>query len=132
MLEPLVNIYVLDVTLETQVQHVFEEAAANFGRLDYVVSAAGVVSAMLGDMASTPMEDWKRVLDTNLNGTLHVLRAAAHIMLRQSGPKRGSIVNITSVLSVRSMSNSAAYTTSKHAVIELTRSVAIDYLCEGA
>ncbi|KAG6032128.1 hypothetical protein E4U19_007688 [Claviceps sp. Clav32 group G5] len=103
---------VLNVTVETQVQHVVEKAAANFGRLDYVVNAAGVVGAMLGDMASAPMEDWKRVLDINFNGTL------------QLGPKRGSIVNITSVLGVRSMSNSAA-------VVGLTRSVAIDYLCEG-
>ncbi|KAG5966685.1 hypothetical protein E4U57_001998 [Claviceps arundinis] len=128
--QPLVATYVLDVTDEIQVQHVVEEAAANFGRLDYVVNAAGVVGAMLGGVASAPMEDWKHVLNINLDGTLHVLRAAAHVMLKQLGPNPGSIVNIASVLGVRSMSNSAAYTTSKHAVVGLTRSAAIDYAKE--
>ncbi|KAG6220386.1 hypothetical protein E4U26_006668 [Claviceps purpurea] len=128
--QPLVATYVLDVTDEIQVQRVIEEAAANFGRLDYVVNAAGVASVGLCGVASIPTEDWKRVLDINLDGTLHVLRSAARVMLEQSGPKRGSIVNIASILGVRSMSNSAAYTTSKHAVVGLTRSAAIDYAKE--
>ncbi|KAG6164272.1 hypothetical protein E4U36_004457 [Claviceps purpurea] len=91
--QPLVATYVLDVTYETQVQRVIEEAAANFGRLDYVVNSAGVPGMLCG-VASTPTEDWKRELDVNLGGTFHVLRSATGIMLKQSGPKRGSIVNI--------------------------------------
>ncbi|KAG5945200.1 hypothetical protein E4U59_006213 [Claviceps monticola] len=128
--QPLVATYVLDVTDEIQVQRVIEEAATNFGRLDYVVNSVGVPGMLCG-VASTPTEDWKRELDVNLGGTFHVLRSVTRIMLKQSGPKRGSIVNIASVLGVRSMPNSAAYTTSKHAVVGLTRSAAIDYAKEG-
>ncbi|KAG6287397.1 hypothetical protein E4U09_006195 [Claviceps aff. purpurea] len=90
--QPLVATYVLDV-MEIQVKRVIEEAAANFGRLDYVVNSAGVPGMLCG-VASTPTEDWKRELDVNLGGTFHVLRSATGIMLKQSGPKRGSIVNI--------------------------------------
>ncbi|KAG5919778.1 hypothetical protein E4U61_000571 [Claviceps capensis] len=105
--QPLVATYVLDVTDEIQVQRVIEEAAANFGRLDYVVNAAGVVGAMLCGVASTPTEDWKRELEVNLGGTFHVLRSATRIMLKQSGAK------------------------ARHAVVGLTRSAAIDFAKEG-
>ncbi|KAG6317446.1 hypothetical protein E4U22_006227 [Claviceps purpurea] len=80
--QPLVATYVLDV-MEIQVKRVIEEAAANFGRLDYVVNSAGVPGMLCG-VASTPTEDWKRELDVNLGGTFHVLRFATGIMLKQS------------------------------------------------
>ncbi|KAG5978683.1 hypothetical protein E4U56_000123 [Claviceps arundinis] len=123
--------YVLDVTNEKQVQHVFDEAAAYFGHLDYVVNAAGVTCANPCGVASAPTEDWKRVLDINLDGTFHVLRAAVRVMLKQSGPKRGSIVNVASILGVRGLPNTAAYVASKHAVVGLTQSAALDYAREG-
>ncbi|KAG6177243.1 hypothetical protein E4U34_003106 [Claviceps purpurea] len=129
--QPWLVTYVLDVTNEKQVQHVVDEAAAYFGRLDYVVNAAGVTCANPCGVASTPTEDWKLVLDINLDGTFHVLCAAARVMLKQSGPKRGSIVNVASILGVRGLPNTAAYVASKHGVVGLTRSAALDYAGEG-
>ncbi|KAG5919779.1 hypothetical protein E4U61_000572 [Claviceps capensis] len=129
--KPWLVTYVLDVANEKQVQHVVDEAAACFGRLDYVVNAAGVICPNPCGVASTPMENWKRVLDINLDGTFYVLRAAARVMLKQSGPKRGSIVNVASTMGVRGLPDIAAYVASKHAVVGLTRSAALDYAREG-
>lgn len=54
-----------------------------FGRLDYVVNAAGVAMKHQGGAAFAHIEDWQRIIDINLTGTFFVLRAAAKIMLKQ-------------------------------------------------
>ncbi|KAG6000821.1 hypothetical protein E4U21_004964 [Claviceps maximensis] len=125
--------YALDVTDAQRVQLVVAEAAACFGRLDYVVNAAGVMSGHVGGAADTETEDWKRTLDVNLHGTFHVLGAAARVMLAQEAVvgQRGSIVNVASILGLRGLASAAAYTASKHAVVGLTRVAALDYADRG-
>ncbi|KAG6011991.1 hypothetical protein E4U43_008000 [Claviceps pusilla] len=150
---PRLATYVLDVRDETQVQHVVAEAAAWLGRLDYVVNAAGVASTT-GGAAEATSEEWKRTLGINLDGTFYVLAAAARIMLAQeplvsslvnednndgnddggvssARCQRGSIINLASVLGARGKPSTAAYVASKHAVVGLTRSAAIDYAGQG-
>lgn len=84
--------------------------------------------------------DWQRVLDINLNGTFFVLCAAAKIMLIQTRilsaidarPLQcGSIVNFSSIKGVVSITLSTAYTTAKHAVIGLTRTVSEGCAAKG-
>ncbi|KAG6002294.1 hypothetical protein E4U54_000909 [Claviceps lovelessii] len=143
---PRLATYVLDVRDETQVRHVVAEAATWLGRLDYVVNAAGVASTT-GGAAEATSEEWKRTLSINLDGTFHVLAAAARIMLAQeplvsslanedsdgdggvgsARCQRGSIINLASILGARGKPSTAAYVASKHAVVGLTRSAAIDY-----
>lgn len=125
---------------ETRVNEVIQEIATSFGRLDYVVNTAGVAMKHQGGAAFAETADWNRILDINLNGTFYVLRAAAKIMLKQEPIRssidgrplqRGSIVNFASIQGVVGIPLSTAYTTTKHAVIGLTRTASEDYTKDG-
>lgn len=132
--------YALDITDEAEVTRAVNDAASRFGRLDYVVNAAGIALKHAGGTAFATTNDWNRVLDINLNGTFYVLRAAAAIMLEQEPIassidgrplQRGSIVNFSSIQGVVGITLSTAYTTAKHAVIGLTRTASEDYSARG-
>jgi NAD(P)-dependent dehydrogenase (short-subunit alcohol dehydrogenase family) len=135
-----VQIYICDVINEEQVSQVFMEVAETFTRIDYVASAAGIALQHKGRIADAESKDWKRLLNVNLDGTFHVLRAAVKIMLKQEPIlssidgrplQRGSIVNFSSIKGVIATPMSAAYNTSKHAIIGLTKSASEDYTKDG-
>ncbi|OQV03548.1 hypothetical protein CLAIMM_08581 [Cladophialophora immunda] len=135
-----VEVYVVDVRNEEQVNQTVAEVARTFGRLDYVVNAAGVAKKHQGGAAFAQTDDWQRVLDINLTGTFFVLRAAAQIMLKQERIlsaidgrplQRGSIVNFGSILGAVGVPMSTAYTASKHGVLGLTRTASEDYAQQG-
>ena len=73
----------MDVSKEEDVDKVLKDVAKHFGRIDYVVNAAGIAKKHAGGAAFVKTDDWKRVIDVNMNGTFFVLRAAAAIMLEQ-------------------------------------------------
>lgn len=73
-----------DIRQEEVVSDVIQQCAATFGRLDYVVNAAGIAFKHVGGAAFAETTDWRRVLDINLDGTFFVLRAATAIMLKQT------------------------------------------------
>ena len=132
--------HVLDVSNETKVDEVVQSVAQTFGRIDYVVNAAGIAFKHEGGGAYAQTKDWKRVLEVNLDGTFFVLRATAKIMLKQDPIKsmidgrelqRGSIVNFASVAGLTGIGMSTAYCASKHAVIGLTRTTSEDYARQG-
>lgn len=134
------EIYSVDVSNEIQVDRAVTSAVEAFGRIDYVVNAAGIAIKHPGGVAFAATQDWQRVLDINLNGTFFVLRAAARIMLEQTPIRssidnrplqRGSIVNISSIQGVVGITLSTAYTTSKHAIMGLTRTASEDYADRG-
>ena len=125
-----------DVTNENQVNKAVDETAKHFGRIDYVVNAAGIAKKHQGGAAFAETAHWQRVLDVNLTGTFFVLRAAAKIMLKQEPIKsaidgrplqRGSIVNFGSILGAVGVPMSTAYTAAKHGVLGLTRTASEDY-----
>jgi len=135
-----IEVNVLDVTDETQVDRVINQIAQTFGRIDYVLNAAGIAFKHQGGAAFAESKDWQRVLDVNLTGTFYVLRAAAKIMLKQDPIlssingrplQRGSIVNIASILGLVGVPMSTAYTASKHGVIGLTKTASEDYAKDG-
>ncbi|KAK4945652.1 hypothetical protein LTR10_015271 [Elasticomyces elasticus] len=130
----------LDMRKEDEVADAVQTCARTFGRLDYVVNAAGIAFKHIGGAANAETSDWQRVLDVNLNGTFYCLRAAAQQMLQQpylesvidGRPlQRGSIVNIASLAGLVGVSQSTAYCASKHAVIGLTKTTALDYAKAG-
>ncbi|KAH8658056.1 3-oxoacyl-reductase [Xylariales sp. PMI_506] len=133
--------YTLSVVDEAQVDAVVAAVAKEFGRLDYVVNAAGIAMKHEGGAAFAKTADFRRILDVNLTGTFFVLRAAAQIMLKQDPIKpsiegrpaiqRGSIVNFSSIQGVIGTPMSTAYTTSKHGVLGLTRTASEDYAKDG-
>lgn len=135
-----VLIHTLSVADEDAVNSAIESTATEFGRLDYVVNAAGIAMKHKGGAAFAETDDWKRILDVNLTGTFYVLRSAAKIMLKQDPIlssidgrplQRGSIVNFSSIQGVAGITLSTAYTTTKHGVLGLTRTASEDYAKEG-
>ncbi|POS75076.1 hypothetical protein DHEL01_v206537 [Diaporthe helianthi] len=129
-------LFPLDISSEDDVRKAVRETVNTFGRLDYVVNAAGIAMKHAGGAAYCKTEDWNRTLDINLGGTFYLLKAAADVMLKQEPIKssidgrplqRGSIVNFSSIQGVVGITLSTAYAASKHAVIGLTRSASEDY-----
>ncbi|KPI42237.1 3-oxoacyl-[acyl-carrier-protein] FabG [Cyphellophora attinorum] len=138
--QPRIHSYVLDVTDEKAVDRIVAEVAQAFGRIDYLVNAAGIAKKVPGGAAFTSTPDWQRVIDVNLTGSFFVLRAAAQVMLKQSPLlstidgrelQRGSIVNFASILGAVGVPMTTAYTASKHGVLGLTKTASEDYAAKG-
>lgn len=110
-----------DVTDESSVAALFRTAAERFGRLDILVNNAGIVAG--GEIGDIPVDRWDAVMAVNLRGAFLCAREAFRIMKTQGG---GRIINIGSISADRPRENSAPYTTSKHAITGLTRSIALD------
>lgn len=118
--------YVVDVTngqaVEAAVSGIFDLA----GEIAVLVNNAGIgIAARLVD---TSEEQWSQVMAVNVTGPFLMTRAVLPHMLNAG---EGMIVNVASVAAVVGVRNRAAYTTSKHAVVGLTRSVAVDYADRG-
>jgi NAD(P)-dependent dehydrogenase (short-subunit alcohol dehydrogenase family) len=110
-----------DVSDESQVQAAIDAVEKRFGALHFVVNNAG--RQIERDFLETTNEDFDEIDRTNVRGVFWVCKYGAQAMLR--GGKGGSIVNIASVLSISADPMLTAYTTSKHAVLGLTRSIAV-------
>lgn len=110
-----------DVTDERSVVDALTRVETSFGTLDFVVNNAG--RQIERNFLETTNEDWDTIDLTNVRGPFWVCKHAAAAMLRHG--RGGSIVNIASVLSVSADPMLTAYTASKHAVLGLTRSIAV-------
>lgn len=113
-----------DVTISADVAAMVATAVAAFGRLDAAVNNAGIAGSFADRLHEADDEMFERVLAVNLRGVWHCLKAELAQMLSAGG---GSIVNIASVAGLIGAPKAAAYTASKHAVVGITKSAAIDY-----
>jgi NAD(P)-dependent dehydrogenase (short-subunit alcohol dehydrogenase family) len=113
-----------DVTDPASVEALFAATVKAWGRVDLLFNNAGtgLGGALLEDIA---IEDWKRVVDTNLNGMFYGIREAFRVMKSQS-PMGGRIINNGSISAHAPRPNSIAYTATKHAVTGLTKAAALD------
>ena len=111
-----------DVSDEDAVAAAVHTATETFGRLDVLVNNAGVGGPTAPVHAITD-DDWRRVFRVNVHGAFYGIRHALPHML---AAERGVIVTVASVAGLRGFPGHAAYAASKHAVIGLTRSVAIE------
>ncbi len=110
----------MDVTSEAQVDAAMERVAQAFGRIDILVSNAGIqIVAPLDELA---FADWKRLLAVHLDGAFLTTRAALRQMYRQGGG--GSIIYLGSVHSKEASLLKAPYVTAKHGLIGLAKAVA--------
>ena len=113
-----------DVTQEEEVAALFTQAKEKFGRIDVLFNNAGRGSfASLIDELS--VQEWREVIDVNVNGMFICAREAFKHM-RQQEPQGGRIINNGSISATTPRPMSNAYTTSKHAVTGLTKSIALD------
>jgi 3-oxoacyl-[acyl-carrier protein] reductase len=108
-----------DVSLASDADRLVESALAAFGRLDVVVNNAGITRDTL--LLRMKDEDWDAVLNTNLKGAFHMIRAAARPMMKQ---RSGRIVNISSVVGVTGNPGQANYVSAKAGLIGLTKASA--------
>ena len=115
-----------DVADAAQAQNLVDAAVAEFGGLDIVVNAAGVIHR--ADAEGTSDDDWRRVMSINVDGTFFVSRAAVPVMRERGG---GVIVNISSTCGLVGSAGLVAYCASKGAVTNLTRAMALDHAAEG-
>jgi 3-oxoacyl-[acyl-carrier protein] reductase len=118
---------VCDVTVEDQVQAMVDGAVAEHGRLDVVVNNAGLGGT--ADLVDMLDEQWHKVLDITLTGTMRCMRATLRQMYGQDGG--GVIVNNASVLGWRAQAGQSHYAAAKAGVMALTRSAAIEAAPHG-
>ncbi len=114
-----------NLAIPEEAERVVTEAIAAFDQINAVVNSAGI--QRYGNAEQTSLELWNEVMAVNLTAAFLVSQAAIPY-LRESGG--GSIVNVGSVQSHVSQRGAMAYVTSKHALLGLTRSMAVDYAVE--
>jgi NAD(P)-dependent dehydrogenase (short-subunit alcohol dehydrogenase family) len=112
-----------DVTDPASVESLFTQTVGKWGRVDLLFNNAGL--SVGGPIEDFGIDDWKRVVDTNLNGMFYCLRQAFRAMKSQS-PMGGRIINNGSISAHAPRPNSIAYTATKHAVTGLTKTAALD------
>jgi NAD(P)-dependent dehydrogenase (short-subunit alcohol dehydrogenase family) len=115
-----------DVTRPADVEAVMGEAERRFGQIDVLVNAAGIFQARR--FLDYPLADWNEVLAVNLTGTMLACQAALRRMLPR---KRGKLINLASAAGRAGGRFRAGYSTSKHAVVGLTRCLALEFAAEG-
>jgi NAD(P)-dependent dehydrogenase (short-subunit alcohol dehydrogenase family) len=116
-----------DVIKETDVQHMIATAVDSFGRLDCAVNNAGI-GPMPTTVAEHPLEVWNQVLSVNLTGVFLCLKHELIQMLKQG---KGAVVNIASVAGLVGTPYLSAYAASKHGVVGLTKTAALEYAQSG-
>lgn len=117
--------HVADVTDETAVASYVSAAVEKFGRIDAFFNNAGI-EGDIAPITDYPAESFRRVLDINVVGVFLGMKHVLPVMLRQNS---GSIINTASIAGLIGSSEVAAYSASKHAVIGLTKSAALE--CSG-
>lgn len=113
-----------DVSDEGSVVEVFDKIEEKFGRLDVLFNNAGN-NVQPQTIDQIPFEDWKKVVDVNLNGAFLCAKYAFKLMRHQS-PQGGRIINNGSISAQTPRPGSAPYTSTKHAMTGLTKTIALD------
>jgi NAD(P)-dependent dehydrogenase (short-subunit alcohol dehydrogenase family) len=116
-----------DVSDDAEVAAMVDRAVAEFGRLDAAFNNAGVM-ARIAPTAHSTREDWDRVIGTNLRGVWSCMKHELRQMERQGG---GAIVNNASVGALTGNPGIGSYIASKHGVVGLTRTAALEYVRRG-
>ena len=120
--------YHCDVTDVSQISAMVEATVAAFGRLDAAVNNAGISGRFFQRLHEADDDMFDRVINVNMRGVWHCMKAELNQMLGQGS---GSIVNIASVAGLIGAPKAADYTASKHAVVGLSKSAALDYAKSG-
>jgi NADP-dependent 3-hydroxy acid dehydrogenase YdfG len=115
-----------DVTQDAAVEAMVEQATAELGRVDILVTAAGVAS--FGPVVGNKPTDWDGMLAVNLRAVMVTCRAVLPIMIRQ---RRGTIINVASVAAQRAIPGAAVYAATKAGVVGFSRVLAEELRGEG-
>ncbi|KAI2618026.1 NAD(P)-binding protein [Hypomontagnella submonticulosa] len=132
----------LDVTVEESVKSTVAYISQSFGRVDYCIHCAAIPAGSPGEVSSASFEDFKRLLEVNVQGTFlitsHVLaqmRSQEPKQVHPGSPKRGTargtLVNMASLMSYIPLPNMVQYVTSKHAVMGISKTAALENVTHG-
>ncbi len=113
-----------DISIPKSVKNLFSQTMKTFGRLDLLFNNAGV-SAPVKPLEELTLEEWQRVIDTNLTGAFLCTQEAFKIMKHQD-PMGGRIINNGSISAHVPRPHAAPYTASKHAITGLTKSISLE------
>jgi len=111
----------LDISQEKEVIDFFNDIVKRYGKLDILINNAGVNAR--GKILETPMDALDNVMKVNIRGTFLCCREGLRVMALQ---KNGTIINMSSVMGFRGYIDQAAYAASKHAVVGMTKTLAIE------
>ena len=115
-----------DITDETFVQSVAMQAIDKFGRVDALVNNAGI--SCITSALDTSAEMYRKVIDVNLVAPFLLAKAFGGLMVAAG---RGSVVNVASVAGMQGVADRSAYNASKHGLIGLTRTLAVEWGAKG-
>ena len=116
--------HICDVTEEDQVSGAVKKAVDTYGRLDIMINNAGI-GYLMTDILNLEQKDWDAVLNVNLRGVFFGVKHAAKQMIAQG--EGGTIINVASQAAKRGFAGAAAYVSSKHGVVGLTRTAALEF-----
>lgn len=116
-----------DVRSNEDVEKNISSLEGNWRNIDVLVNNAGLASG-LGPIQSGDLDDWEKMIDTNIKGLLYVTRAVSPLMIEL---KKGHIINVASIAGKEVYPNGNVYCATKHAVDALSRSMRIDMLPHG-
>lgn len=120
----------LSVSSESDMAEMATQTVSRFGRIDNLVACAGIlrVGGALKTVVDTSLQEWQKVIETNLNGTFLSDRAVLPTMIAQ---KQGDIINVSSVSGQQGRAFDAAYCASKFGIIGLSESLAEEVASYG-
>lgn len=118
---------VCDVSVESQVDHVFQSCLDIFGKVDILINNAGIMDNFT-PVDKVSNELWNKVIAVNVTGPFYTCRLAVTEMIKQG---KGVIVNISSVGGLEGSRAGVAYTASKHALIGMTKNIGFMYANKG-
>jgi NAD(P)-dependent dehydrogenase (short-subunit alcohol dehydrogenase family) len=119
--------FAADVSDARQVEAMVDFAVSKTGALNLLINNAGI-GGPLEPVGSYPLDAWHKVMDVNLNGVFYGMRYAIPAMTKTGG---GAIVNISSILGSVGFRGAGAYVATKHALLGLTKSAALDHAADG-
>jgi NAD(P)-dependent dehydrogenase (short-subunit alcohol dehydrogenase family) len=114
-----------DLTEIDQIEKLVSEAAENFGRIDILINAAGIIGS--GSVETTALDDWDKMLDINLRSVFYLMQKCVPHLEKT----KGNIVNVSSVTGLRAFPGVLAYCVSKAGVDQLTRCAALELAPKG-
>lgn len=113
---------------DDSVKNAVDETVKRYGRLDAAFNAAGIDGATGTRTADTSVDDWRKVIDVNLNGVWYCMRHQIQQMLKNGG---GSVVNCSSTAGIRGAQFFGAYCAAKHGVVGMTKAAGLEYASKG-
>ena len=120
------RVFIADVSREADVERLKHEVSAAYGRVDILVNNAGINHRK--NLVDFTYEEWQRVMDTNVNSVFLMCRAFIPMM---QGHGYGRIINMTSIMAHVSLPGRTVYSTTKTALLGLTRALAQEVASDG-